>query len=162
MKKENAFLKRSLTEARPPQEPTWSGFRENPDASSDGSHEYEAPSTPTDEGNQTSDHSQHSPARSDEPPFDGFIHKLEKCQINSRSTSPVDRRAKERLQSSLVSTEPSMVSSVGSASSQHVMTESYVLNLRGNRMDFVLAADRQKLSAQSDSKTPVTAWADDL
>ena len=153
MKKENAFLKQSLTVAQPPRRSTWRGFRENVEASSDGSQESESSSILTNEGrSQTSGYARRSPAPTAEWGLGGFLGELERCQIRSRSTSPVGHPSRD----SFALGGSSMVSSVGSTSSGHFVTEDCFANLRGNRMDLILAVDRQRISTQPGLRPPIT------
>ena len=138
MTKENALLKRSLQVSRSSRHSTWNGFRNSGDASNNGSDESEAPPTSTDEESQYSSDGQKSAADPVETPFDGVINRLERCTIVSRSVSPTQ-------------TEPLAVSPAESAS-QESMTESQLTNLKGNRMDFILATDRDTMPMQSDSE----------
>lgn len=156
MKKENTFLRRSLQKNQSPRQSAWNGFRDSVNAPSDGSDQSKEPSIPTDEGSKMSGYSQHSLAHPAEPPFDGVVRELERCRIVSRPASPVGHRGQEPSQDSFLQTAPSTVSSTGSASSQEFMTDSQAANLQGNRVDFIFAVDRQKMSAQLDSEALTT------
>ena len=146
MTKENALLKRSLQVSRSPRHPTWKGFRNCGDASNNGSDESETPPTSTDEEeSQFSSDGQKSAADPVETPFDGVINRLERYMIVSRSVSPTQ-------------TEPLATSE---SASQESMTESQLTNLKGNRMDLILATDRHMIPVQSDSKAPAATLGED-
>lgn len=155
MKKENIFLRKSLQTNQSPLQLPWSGFRDNAHAHSEGSDESETSSSPTDEGSKVSGYSQDSPVHPTEPPFDGVIHKLERCQIVSRSVLPRGHHNQGPNQSPFVQMEFSTISSAGSTSSRESMTDNHLANLQGNRMDLIFAADRQRMSAQQDSEAPI-------
>ena len=158
MKRENDLLKWTNESL---QQRTWRGFRNDADAPISEWGESEAPLTPSDEGSQVSTYSRNLPSNPTDLPFDGVIHELERCQIASRSGSPVDDRGQEPGQNSVLCLEPSTMSSAGSTSSRESVSGSVLANLQGNRVDLIFEADRQRMSELSNSKTP-TSWEDDL
>jgi len=155
MKKENDLLKRTNEVS---QRGAWRGFRNDTEAPISESGESEVPLTPSDEGSQVSNYSQNPT----DPPFDGVIHELERCQIVSRSGSPVDNPDQGPGQNSVVYLEASTVSLAVSTSPRESVSESVLANLQGNRMDLIFEADRQRNPELPDPKSPTPQEDDTL